>query len=643
MAIGTAYIKIMPEAKGISGQISGMVDPAAETAGTKGGNKWVSAFKKVLVGAAVGKWIGNSVLAGANLEQSIGGIETLYKSASGKMMNYASQAYKTAGIDANTYMQQATSFSAALIKSYNGDVDKAADATDRAMIDMADNANKMGTPLESISQAYLSFSRGQFTLLDNLKLGYGGTRAEAERMLKDAQKITGVKYDINNLNDIYDAIHVIQTEMGITGTTQEEAAQTISGSIGMVKAAYTDLVGNLALGKDVYPQIKNLVSSVITMLGNVIPAVGRVVIGIPKAILEHLPEIKTTLTTAATNALTAFKTNFPMWRAAVVEFITNVGQTIITNIPTIISSVGTLIKKAVSLIKTYAPSIMAAVAQILANLLKTLVTNIPTILKAAFNLATTLVKGGLTLIKTLVKGALNAVKTLVSNMFANVISKIKTKFGEIKTNIGTKLGEIKTKIVTSVATFAAKLLKPFTDAKRDIVSKFNEIKGDVGTKIGEIKDKIKDSVSTIKDKLLSPFKSAKDKIKDIIDKIKGFFPLTMGKLFGDIKLPHFKVSGKFPYGIGGKGEKPSFSIEWYKKAEAEPYMFQDATLFGAGERNDEILYGRKQLMKDIAEATNGGDEITINVYGGNMNAEEIADAVERKLIQRQKRRSLAWQ
>ena len=643
MAIGTAYIKIMPEAKGISGQISGMVDPAAEAAGTKGGGKWVSAFKKVLVGAAVGKWIGDSVLAGADLEQSIGGIETLYKSASGKMMNYASKAYKTAGIDANTYMQQATSFSAGLIKSYNGDVSKAADATDKAIVDMADNANKMGTPLENIQNAYQGFAKQNYTMLDNLKLGYGGTKTEMERLLKDAQKITGVKYDIDNLGDVYDAIHVIQTEMGITGTTQKEAAQTISGSIGMVKASYKDLVGNLALGKDVYPQIKNLVSSTITMLGNVIPAVGRVVIGIPKAILEHLPEIKTTLTTAATNALTAFKTNFPMWRAAVVEFITNVGQTIITNIPTIISSVGTLIKKAVSLIKTYAPSIMAAVAQILANLLKTLVTNIPTILKAAFNLAKTLVKSGLTLIKTLVTGALNAVKTLVSNMFANVINKIKTKFTEIKTNIGTKLGEIKTKITTSVATFASKLLKPFKDAKSDIASKFNEIKSSIGEKIGDIKTKITDGVSTIKDKLTKPFTSAKDKIKSIIDKIKGFFPLNMGKLFGDIKLPHFSVSGKFPYGIGGKGEKPSFSIEWYKKAETEPYMFQDATLFGAGERNDEILYGRKKLMKDIAEATSGGDEITINVYGGNMNAEEIADAVERKLIQRQKRRTLAWQ
>lgn len=598
MAIGTAYIKIMPEAKGISGQISGIVDPAAESAGKSGGGKWVSAFKKVLVGAAVGKWIGDSVLAGADLEQSIGGIETLYKSASDKMMDYASQAYKTAGIDANTYMQQATSFSAALIKSYNGDVDKAADATNQAMLDMADNANKMGTPLENIQNAYQGFAKQNYTMLDNLKLGYGGTKTEMERLLKDAQKITGVKYDINNLSDVYDAIHAIQTEMGITGTTQEEAAKTISGSIGMVKASYKDLIANLALGKDVYPQIQNLVSSIGTMLGNVVPAIGRVIIGIPRAIIEHFPEIKTAITTALNNALLTFKQNFPQWRAAVVSLLINAGQTIITNIPTIIASLGELLKKVVSLIKTYAPSIMSAVAQILATLLKTLVTNIPSILKAAFNLAVTLVKGGLSLIKSIVSGALNAVKVLVSNLFGNVINTVKTRFNDIKTSVGVKIGEIKSKIASSVASIAEKLAKPFT--------------------------------------------TARDKIKSIIDKIKGLFPLSMGKLFGDIKLPHFKVSGKFPYGIGGKGEKPSFSIDWYKKAENQPYMFQDATLFGAGEHNDEILYGRKNLLKDIASVA-GGDEITINVYGNNMDPREIAEEVERRLIQSQNRRRLAWQ
>lgn len=168
MAIGTAYIKIMPEAKGISGEIAGVTDPAAEAAGKSGGGKWSSAFKKVLAVAGIGAAVGKALFAGADLQQSIGGIETLYKDSADKMMEYANQAYKTAGVSANDYMQQATSFSAALISSYNGDVNAAADATNQAMIDMADNANKMGTPLESIQMAYQGFAKQNYTMLDNL-------------------------------------------------------------------------------------------------------------------------------------------------------------------------------------------------------------------------------------------------------------------------------------------------------------------------------------------------------------------------------------------------------------------------------------------------------------------------------------------
>ena len=261
--IGTAYVKIMPEASGISGQISGIMNPAAKTAGTSAGKLSGAALVKSLVtvvaAAGVGKAISASLFAGADLQQSIGGIETLYKDSADKMKAYAEQSYKTTGLSANDYMQATTSYSAALISGYGGDVDKAADAANQAMIDMADNANKMGTPIENIQAAYQGFSRGQYQLLDNLKLGYGGTKTEMERLLKDAQAITGVEYDINNLGDVYEAIHVIQGEIGITGTTQKEAAETISGSISMMKASYQDLIANMALGNDVYPYMVNLV------------------------------------------------------------------------------------------------------------------------------------------------------------------------------------------------------------------------------------------------------------------------------------------------------------------------------------------------------------------------------------------------
>lgn len=580
MAIGTAYIKIMPEAKGISNEIGGIVDPAAESAGASGGKKWTNAFKKVLVGAAVGKWIGDSILAGADLEQALGGIETLYQDASDKMKDYASQAYRTAGIDATTYMEQATSFSAALIKSYNGDVDKAADATNQAMIDMADNAAKMGTPLESIQMAYQGFARGQYTLLDNLKIGYGGTKSEMERLLADAEKLTGVHYDINELGDIYEAIHVIQTEMDITGTTQKEAAETISGSLGMVKASYKDFISNLALGNDIYPQLEALAESLVAMFKNVLPAIGNVIIGIPQVIISHAPEILASIQTAMQTALNYIRANFPMWKQAAIDTLTNVGQSIISNAPMIIEKIKTLLGNALSLLGQYAPQIIQAVFTIIKNLGTTLITNLPSILRSVFNRALTVIKGGLNL-------AWNAVKSVISG------------------------------IVSTVATLG-----------------------------GSVISKIRSGLSTVWDVITSPFRKAKETLDGVIAKIKGLFPLKLGKIFDGIKLPHFKIKGgKIPWGIGGAGEAPSVSVEWY----AQGGIMTKPTLFGGGEAGAEAIMPLDPFWAKLDRMADGiykmaDSNMTVNVYGtAGMDVNELADAVEQRIIEMQNRKRLAWQ
>ena len=418
MAIGTAYIKIMPEAKGISNEIGGIVDPAAESAGTSGGKKWTSAFKKVLVGAAVGKWIGDSILAGADLEQALGGIETLYKDASDKMKDYASQAYRTAGIDSTTYMEQATSFSAALIKSYNGDVDKAADAANQAMIDMADNSAKMGKPLQDIQAAYQSFARGQFQLLDNLSLGYGGTKSEMERLLADAERITGVHYDINELGDVYDAIHVIQTELGITGTTAEEAEHTISGSLQMVKASYKDFISNLALGNDIYPQLEALAKSIMAMLKNVLPAIANVVIGIPKVIIKNFPAIRDGISNVIKQGVEYIKANWGLWVRAVVQIVSNIGTSIIQNMPQIIAKIKTILTNAINAIRTAMPAIITAVLTIVKNIGTSLIQNLPSILRSVLNLALSIIKSGLNLAWTAVKSAISGIISTVASILS---------------------------------------------------------------------------------------------------------------------------------------------------------------------------------------------------------------------------------
>ena len=241
--------------------------------------------------------IGGAVSQGAKLEQSIGGVETLFKGDASVVKANADAAYKAAGLSANAYMEQVTSFSASLISSLSGDTAKAAVVADMAMVDMADNANKFGTDIGSIQNAYQGFAKQNYTMLDNLKLGYGGTKEEMQRLLKDAQKLTGVKYNIENLSDVYSAIHAIQENLGVAGTTAKEASETFSGSFSSMKAAAQNLLGNMAIGGDVTGSMKELVESAsVFLFNNAVPMVGRVLTSLPGAIKAGIqsaaPQIK---------------------------------------------------------------------------------------------------------------------------------------------------------------------------------------------------------------------------------------------------------------------------------------------------------------------------------------------------------------
>ncbi|MFR0815281.1 MAG: hypothetical protein ACLSIL_12870 [Enterococcus casseliflavus] len=288
--LGQAFVQIMPSAKGISGSITKQLSGEADAAGTSAGNliggKLVAAIGGIIAAAKIGelitKGISASLSEGAALQQSLGGIETLFKGSADKVKQYANEAYKTAGLSANDYMENVTSFSASLLQSMGGDTEKAADKANMAMVDMSDNANKMGTNMGDIQNAYQGFAKQNYTMLDNLKLGYGGTKTEMERLLADATKLTGAKYDINNLSDVYTAIHAVQEELGITGTTAKEAAETFSGSFTSMKSAFSNVLGNLSLGRDIVPSLQALAQTTSTFLfDNFIPMVGNILKGLP--------------------------------------------------------------------------------------------------------------------------------------------------------------------------------------------------------------------------------------------------------------------------------------------------------------------------------------------------------------------------
>lgn len=262
----------------------------------------ISKIGKTIAGAVaaagIGKAIAASITEGGALEQSIGGIETLFKENADTVRKYANEAYKTVGVGANEYMENVTSFSASLLQSMGGDTAAAAEKANMAMVDMGDNANKMGTAMRDIQNAYQGFAKQNYTMLDNLKLGYGGTKTEMERLLADATKLSGIEYNIENLDDVYSAIHVVQQELGITGTTALEAEETITGSLNALKAAFKDTLGNLALGEDIGPSLQALAETTSTfffnnflpMLWNILKEIPNMLRIIGREAFEHLSE-----------------------------------------------------------------------------------------------------------------------------------------------------------------------------------------------------------------------------------------------------------------------------------------------------------------------------------------------------------------
>lgn len=318
--LGKAYVQIIPSAEGISGSITKLIGGESTEAGKTAGLNIASGLKTAIAGGAVvaaGKAIfdGLKTVASeyANYEQLVGGVETLFKGSANVVKNYANNAFRTAGLSANEYMETVTSFSASLLQSLGGDTEEAAKKADQAIRDMSDNANKMGSDMQYIQNAYQSFARGQYQLLDNLKLGYGGTKEEMQRLLEDAEAISGIHYDISSYADVVDAIHVIQTEMGITGTTAKEAEGTITGSLNAVKAAWKNLLAGMGnKNADIDRLVKDFVDSVDTAMDNLMPVIdtallafGNILDKLGPIISERMPAFIETMTPIFVDGATA--------------------------------------------------------------------------------------------------------------------------------------------------------------------------------------------------------------------------------------------------------------------------------------------------------------------------------------------------
>lgn len=511
--LGQAYVQIMPSAKGIQGSISGVLNGEATSAGASAGGLLGSAMSTAIMGAVavgvagLGKLISSSISEGADLQQSLGGIETLFKNNADTVKKYANEAYRTTGLSANAYMENVTGFSASLISSLGGDTAKASKIANMAMIDMADNSNKMGTSMESIQYAYQGFAKQNYAMLDNLKLGYGGTKEEMARLLADAEKLTGKKYDMSNLADVYSAIHAVQKEIGITGTTAKEAEHTFTGSLNAMKASTSNLLGKMALGEDIKPSLEQLLSTTKTfVIGNFLPMLGNAFKGIGGIIAYAFTDIFPKIGAY-------FQENGPQLLQTGAQLIQNFVLGIVQNIPQLLTTAGQIITNFVAYILQNLPAILQTGLQLMLNLTSGIIKNLPAIVDAAVQVITNfismlsqnlpqLVQKGFEILGNLVTGVIQKLPDIIDSAGKIIV----TLANAIKDNLP-KIVELGVQLLTSVV-----------KGILSVIGKIGETAGQIGNKLISSLSNIDLSGAgrAIMDGFLNGLKSAWEGVKSFV-------------------------------------------------------------------------------------------------------------------------------
>ena len=488
--LGTGYVQIIPSAQGIQGMIQKAMGTEVVSAGQESGQSFMAGFKGTVlkavaalgIGAAIKTGISAALNEGASLQQSMGGIETLFKENATRVIKYADEAYKTTGLSANAYMENVTGFSASLLQSLGGDTAKAAEVANMAMIDMADNSNKMGTSMESIQTAYQGFAKQNYTMLDNLKLGYGGTKEEMQRLLTDAQKLTGTKYDINNLNDVYQAIHAIQENLDITGTTAKEASTTFTGSFNAMKAAASNVLGDLALGEDVEPALTALAQTAQTFFfDNFLPMLGNIVKGIPDIVEFGLEMLQETLSSNLGSILDSIPELVELGK----DLILNLYNSALEAIPDLINLASDIVNFLVTAFMENWPSIFQSGIDFVFQLVDGLIQSAPAIVDAAWNLITSLlttiyenapqyISAGFQVVSNLIDGLVQRIPQVIStiaNMVGNILTTIWNNLPQIL-DAGVK---IISSLISGIAKMIPEVLGKIAKMGSDIIQNFTGI------------------------------------------------------------------------------------------------------------------------------------------------------------------------
>ena len=571
--LGKAYVQIVPSMQGLASELRrafGDSMPDGHKFGSSLGGKVVSGFGSTIkkgfalaakagiatisaASAGIGAIVKSSASAYADYEQNIGGIETLFKDNADTVVKYASEAYKTAGISANDYMQNVTSFSASLMQGLGGDTAQAAKIANEAMVDMSDNANKMGTDISSIQNAYQGFAKQNYTMLDNLKLGYGGTAAEMARLINDSGVLgDSIKVDEKTVNSVsfdkmIEAIHKVQTDLDITGTTSKEAATTVSGSLGSVKAAWANLMAGMGdKNADLKNLIKEMVNTVKTFAKNIMPVIKQALSGVTTLISELAPDIAAELPQLVSDLLPqlieagaqifqalvkGISDNIGTITQAAIKAITTIATALIQNTGPLVQALATIMTTIAQALPTILPDLTEAIKQQMPLILQAILDSLPAIIECTTQIIVTIAETLANNINLIVDGAVKIIDTLAMSLSDSDTAKKLTEAAfkivftltkEIVKNLPDILASgilIAVEIVKGIAQGMVDFFAPVSDALSDMLIDLTDW---FSRKWNDFKEWGSDMIQAFIDGIKEKWQSLKDTVCDVASSVKDF-------------------------------------------------------------------------------------------------------------------------
>lgn len=654
--VASAYVQIVPSAEGIKGSITQALGGEASSAGESLGSTLVGKIKGVIAAAGIGAAIGKTLTEGAALEQSIGGVETLFKDSADTIKQYAAQAYSTAGVSANSYMEQATSFSATLLQGLGEDTAAAAKYADMAIVQMSDNANKMGTDIGAIQYAYQGFAKDNFTMLDNLKLGYGGTQSEMARLINESGVLgDSVKVTAQTVKDvpfykIIEAIGVIQNKLEITGTTANEAATTFSGSFASMQEAASNFMGALMLGQDLQPALNGLATTVTTFLvGNLLPAIWNILSAFPSALVTFVK-------TLVPQLIAAMQQNFPNLMTTGTEMLQSIGSGLVQGIPnflaqalpmllqftgTLRANFGQIVDAGIDLLLNLAqgianamPTLIEYVPQIVSNVAGLINDNAPKILQAGVQIIITLVSGLIQSIPVIIQNMPAIIKAITDTITAvNWISLGATVVTSIGKGLVSMAGGLKN-FMQSTLSGALDIIKSLPKQAlqwgKDLISGF--VKGITGS-IGGVLNAVKNVASTITSYLhfsrpdVGPLRFYEDWMPDMLQGMAKGITSNIFRVTGALDTLSNEMTDSMQMGALNNANtltanrlRATLATEAANPPQLNPVPSASA---GGGITYEQLLALFNMVIAAIRE--NGGDIVIGDEYIGRANARYMQD------------------